>query len=74
MISRRRLLGTSATALGTALVAGTVPAAGADPSLARAAGPGAGAGARVTEPTVEYVRHPLGLDTPWLPDVEAVLD
>ncbi|MFC9648488.1 alpha-L-rhamnosidase [Streptomyces sp. NPDC056937] len=64
MISRRRLLGTSATALGTALVAGTVPAAGADPSLARAAGPGAGAGARVTEPTVEYVRHPLGLDTP----------
>ncbi|MFJ5112277.1 alpha-L-rhamnosidase [Streptomyces sp. NPDC088551] len=64
MISRRRLLGTSATALGTALVAGTVPAAGADPSLAPAAGPGAGAGARVTEPTVEYVRHPLGLDTP----------
>ncbi|MFJ9030586.1 alpha-L-rhamnosidase [Streptomyces sp. NPDC102274] len=64
MISRRRLLGTSATALGTALVTGTVPAAGADPSMAPAAGPGAGAGARVTEPTVEYVRHPLGLDTP----------
>ncbi|WP_326614199.1 glycoside hydrolase family 78 protein [Streptomyces scopuliridis] len=64
MISRRRLLGTSATALGTALVAGTVPAAGADASVAPAAGPGAPAGARVSEPTVEYVRHPLGLDTP----------
>lgn len=60
MISRRRLLSTTATALGTSLVAGAVPAA------ARASGSG-GRAARalsVTEPTVEYVRHPLGLDIP----------
>ncbi|MGS2586189.1 alpha-L-rhamnosidase [Streptomyces hebeiensis] len=58
MISRRQLLGTSATALGTALTTGPLPAA-------RAAGPGPGglAPPRVTGPTVEYVRHPLGLDT-----------
>jgi alpha-L-rhamnosidase len=60
VISRRRLLGTSATALGTALTAGPLPAA-------RAAGVGPGSPTplplRATEPTVEYVRHPLGLDT-----------
>ena len=59
MISRRRLLGTSATALGTALVAGPLPAA-----RAAGSGPGAATTTRVTGPTVEYVRHPLGLDTP----------
>ncbi|MFJ1747538.1 alpha-L-rhamnosidase [Streptomyces sp. NPDC088116] len=59
MISRRRLLGTSATALGTALAAGPLPAA-----RAAGSGPGALTAARVTGPTVEYVRHPLGLDTP----------
>ncbi|MET7368107.1 alpha-L-rhamnosidase [Streptomyces sp. NPDC005566] len=57
MISRRRLLST--TAATAALAAVSAPAA-------HAAGPArAAAGrARVTEPTVEYVRHPLGLDTP----------
>ena len=59
MISRRRLLGTSATALGTALVSGPMPAA-----RAAGSGPGALSAARVSDPTVEYVRHPLGLDTP----------
>ncbi|MEV2250440.1 alpha-L-rhamnosidase [Streptomyces sp. NPDC050147] len=58
MISRRRLLSTSATAaLGTAMTAGAVPAAHGAP----AAG---GRALRVTRPTVEYVRHPLGLDVP----------
>ncbi|MFC5172059.1 alpha-L-rhamnosidase [Streptomyces mutomycini] len=54
MISRRRLLST--TAATAALAAVSAPAAGASV-------PGAGR-ARVTGPTVEYVRHPLGLDTP----------
>ncbi|MEU3741569.1 alpha-L-rhamnosidase [Streptomyces sp. NPDC032198] len=58
MISRRRLLSTTATAaLGTAMAAGAVPAAVAAPSVG-------GRGLRVTRPTVEYVRHPLGLDVP----------
>ncbi|MGB8940506.1 MAG: alpha-L-rhamnosidase [Streptomyces sp.] len=58
MISRRRLLSTTATAaLGTAVTAGAVPAAVAAPSAG-------GRGLRVTRPTVEYVRHPLGLDVP----------
>ncbi|WP_447035713.1 alpha-L-rhamnosidase [Streptomyces sp. DSM 118878] len=58
MISRRRLLGTTATAaIGTA-VAGTAPAAAATPGKAPVPP------LRVTAPTVEYVRHPLGLDTP----------
>ncbi|MFF1709779.1 alpha-L-rhamnosidase [Streptomyces sp. NPDC058268] len=58
MISRRRLLSTTATAaLGTAMAAGAVPAAVAAPSAG-------GRGLRVTGPTVEYVRHPLGLDVP----------
>lgn len=57
MISRRRLLST--TAATAALAAVSAPAAGAS-------GParGAAARARVTGPTVEYVSHPLGLDTP----------
>ncbi|MGW7078430.1 alpha-L-rhamnosidase [Streptomyces sp. NPDC054866] len=58
MISRRRLLSTTATAaLGTAVAAGAVPAAHAAPSAG-------GRALRVTRPTVEYVRHPLGLDVP----------
>ncbi|MFI8872730.1 alpha-L-rhamnosidase [Streptomyces sp. NPDC055243] len=58
MISRRRLLSTTATAaLGTAMAAGAVPAAVAAPSAG-------GRALRVTRPTVEYVRHPLGLDVP----------
>ncbi|MGW6057029.1 alpha-L-rhamnosidase [Streptomyces sp. NPDC055189] len=61
MISRRRLLSTTATAaLGTAVASGAVPTASATPS-----GPSAGGRSlRVTGPTVEYVRHPLGLDVP----------
>ncbi|RPK54688.1 Bacterial alpha-L-rhamnosidase [Streptomyces sp. ADI96-02] len=57
MISRRRLLNTTATAVGASLLAGAVPAA------ARAAERGAtGAGAlRVSRPTAEYARAPLGL-------------
>ncbi|WP_371749336.1 glycoside hydrolase family 78 protein [Streptomyces sp. NBC_01283] len=58
MISRRRLLSTTATAaLGTAMAPGAVPAAVAAPSAG-------GRALRVTRPTVEYVRHPLGLDVP----------
>lgn len=58
MISRRRLLSTTATAaLGTAMAAGAVPTAHAAPSAG-------GRALRVTKPTVEYVRHPLGLDVP----------
>lgn len=58
MISRRRLLSTTATAaLGTAVAAGAVPTAHAAPTAG-------GRSLRVTRPTVEYVRHPLGLDVP----------
>ncbi|MEV8021951.1 alpha-L-rhamnosidase [Streptomyces sp. NPDC086554] len=58
MISRRRLLSTTATAaLGTAVTAGAVPTAHAAPTAG-------GRSLRVTRPTVEYVRHPLGLDVP----------
>lgn len=58
MISRRRLLSTTATAaLGTAMAAGAVPTAHAAPSAG-------GRALRVTKPAVEYVRHPLGLDVP----------
>lgn len=66
VISRRRLLGTSATALGSALVAGSVPAAAAGtlPAAGTASTAGGAAGARVTGPTVEYLRNPLGLDSP----------
>ncbi|MGW2052448.1 alpha-L-rhamnosidase [Streptomyces sp. NPDC001840] len=65
MISRRRLLSTTATALGTALAAGTVPAArAADGSPATPAAPGALKAAPAGRPTVEYVRNPLGFDTP----------
>ncbi|WP_327351201.1 alpha-L-rhamnosidase [Streptomyces sp. NBC_01304] len=64
MISRRRLLGTTATAaLATAATAvGTGAATGAQaaPVSARAGRQAL----RVTAPTVEYVRHPLGLDVP----------
>ncbi|MFJ3496956.1 alpha-L-rhamnosidase [Streptomyces sp. NPDC086091] len=56
MISRRRLLGTTATTLGTGLAVGGLPSAAQAAGLARAAA------ARVLEPTVEYVRNPLGLD------------
>ncbi|MFJ2172371.1 alpha-L-rhamnosidase [Streptomyces sp. NPDC087851] len=66
MISRRRLLGTTATVLGTTLAAGPLPVARAATATTPAAGTtGAAAAAlRVTAPTVEYVRQPLGLDTP----------
>ncbi|MDF6022788.1 alpha-L-rhamnosidase [Streptomyces sp. JH34] len=57
MISRRRLLST--TAATAALAAVPAPAAAAPGRPQAAAGR-----ARVTGPTVEYVRHPLGLDTP----------
>ncbi|MEU4261761.1 alpha-L-rhamnosidase [Streptomyces argenteolus] len=57
MISRRRLLSTTAATAALAAVSA---------SAAHAAGPAPAATgrARVTEPTVEYVRRPLGLDTP----------
>ncbi|MFF0160658.1 alpha-L-rhamnosidase [Streptomyces sp. NPDC005263] len=66
MISRRNILAAAATA-----AAGTVAATAADTGSAAAASPAAPAPAggrrgalRVTAPTVEYVRHPLGLDAP----------
>ncbi|MFJ6850639.1 alpha-L-rhamnosidase [Streptomyces sp. NPDC091271] len=57
MISRRRLLST--TAATAALAAVSAPPAGASGPARADAGR-----ARVTGPTVEYVRDPLGLDTP----------
>lgn len=60
MINRRRLLSTTAaTALGAALSGTAVP-------CARAAerAQGAADAVRVAGPGVEYVHHPLGLDTP----------
>ncbi|NEE28978.1 rhamnosidase, partial [Streptomyces sp. SID7982] len=56
MISRRRLLSTTATALGTTLIAGAIPPAQA----AERGAPGA-KGLRVGGSTAEYVRNPLGL-------------
>ncbi|MFJ1646725.1 alpha-L-rhamnosidase [Streptomyces sp. NPDC088258] len=67
MISRRRLLGTTATAVGAAVVAGPVPAVARtreEASGALAEDRAAGSAVRVTAPTVEYASHPLGLDTP----------
>ncbi|MEU4148824.1 alpha-L-rhamnosidase [Streptomyces sp. NPDC026659] len=68
MISRRQLLGTTATsALVTAV--GTGAASAAEPSgAAGLPGPEVAAAVehrplRVSHPTVEYVSHPLGLDT-----------
>ncbi|WP_030935284.1 alpha-L-rhamnosidase [Streptomyces sp. NRRL B-24720] len=67
MISRRRLLSTTATAaLGTAIASA---APGATAQATQAAGAAAGGtevtqGVRVKGPTVEYVSHPLGLDVP----------
>ncbi|RII14768.1 Bacterial alpha-L-rhamnosidase [Streptomyces sp. YIM 130001] len=62
MISRRRLLSTSAaTALGAALSAGAVPGARA---AGRPAAAGAASAGRITTPTVEYVPNALGLDVP----------
>ncbi|WP_399894608.1 alpha-L-rhamnosidase [Streptomyces sp. BBFR51] len=66
MISRRNILaGAAATA--AAATAGAVPAVAA-PVAAPVSGPVAAqarrGGLRVTSPTVEYVRRPLGLDVP----------
>ncbi|WP_406369917.1 glycoside hydrolase family 78 protein [Streptomyces sp. NBC_01550] len=66
MISRRRLLSTTATAaLGTA-IASAAPGAAAQATQAPGAAGGTGVthGVRVNGPTVEYVSHPLGLDVP----------
>lgn len=60
MISRRRLLSTTATALGTSLIAGAVPAA-AHPTRPTAPAGAAAEALRVGRPTAEYVRQPLGL-------------
>ncbi|MER8032221.1 alpha-L-rhamnosidase [Streptomyces bauhiniae] len=61
MISRRRLLGTTA---GTALAATLAPGA-TEAQAAAEAPPAAGRRTlRVSRPTVEYVSNPLGLDTP----------
>ncbi|MFJ6700274.1 alpha-L-rhamnosidase [Streptomyces sp. NPDC091272] len=66
MISRRRLLSTTATAaVATALTSAVPGAAQASPAPGAAAGGTGAAGAvRVTAPTVEYAQHPLGLDVP----------
>ncbi|MDG4860378.1 alpha-L-rhamnosidase [Streptomyces sp. T-3] len=65
MISRRRLLGTTATtAFATAVGAGATTGA-QTAHAAPAAAPRAGRQPlRITAPNVEYVRHPLGLDVP----------
>ncbi|WP_330243183.1 glycoside hydrolase family 78 protein [Streptomyces sp. NBC_00562] len=67
MISRRRLLSTTATAaLGTA-IASAAPSAAAQATQvpgAAAGGTEVTQGVRVNRPTVEYVSHPLGLDVP----------
>lgn len=57
MISRRRLLSTTATALGTTLIAGAIPPAQA----AERGAQGAGKSLRVGGSTAEYVKNPLGL-------------
>ncbi|MEV7085312.1 alpha-L-rhamnosidase [Streptomyces sp. NPDC093085] len=64
MISRRRVLGTTATVLGTTLATGPLPAARAAALPAAAPAPETAPAAHVTAPTAEYVRRPLGLDTP----------
>lgn len=56
MISRRRLLSTSATVLGTTLIAGAIP-----PAQAAGRGGGGAASLRVGGSTAEYVRRPLGI-------------
>ncbi|MET9471903.1 alpha-L-rhamnosidase [Streptomyces sp. NPDC002922] len=67
MISRRRLLSTTATAaLGTA-IASAAPSAAAQATQvpgAAAGGTEVTQGVHVNGPTVEYVSHPLGLDVP----------
>ncbi|XMN05068.1 alpha-L-rhamnosidase [Streptomyces griseobrunneus] len=60
MISRRRLLSTTATTLGTSLIAGAVPAA-AHPTQPTGPAGAAAEALRVGRPTAEYVRQPLGL-------------
>ncbi|MFE4496846.1 alpha-L-rhamnosidase [Streptomyces niveus] len=66
MISRRRMLTTTtAAALGASAVAAGAPSArAAGQTGAAATGPERAAALRVGAPTVEYVRDPLGLDTP----------
>ncbi|MEU8956327.1 alpha-L-rhamnosidase [Streptomyces sp. NPDC048518] len=61
MISRRRLLGTTTSiALGTAVAGTTTPASATAPDNSAASTPPL----RVSGPTVEYAKNPLGLDTP----------
>lgn len=61
MISRRQLLGTTAsTALVTAVGTGAATGAAAAPAAPHARS----LPLRVSRPTVEYVSHPLGLDAP----------
>ncbi|MFD4779214.1 rhamnosidase, partial [Streptomyces sp. NPDC058427] len=60
MISRRNIL-TSAAATVGAVAAGAVPAMAA-PTTSPSGPPAPGRAPRVTAPTVEYVRNPLGLD------------
>lgn len=57
---------TTAAALGTTLATANAPSARADGQspAGAAAGPGRAGALRVGSPTVEYVRDPLGLDTP----------
>ncbi|WP_330278854.1 MULTISPECIES: alpha-L-rhamnosidase [unclassified Streptomyces] len=65
MISRRRLLSTTATAaLGTAIASAAPGAAQAAPASGAAAGARATKAVRVSAPTVEYVSQALGLDVP----------
>ncbi|MET9762286.1 alpha-L-rhamnosidase [Streptomyces sp. NPDC006372] len=62
MISRREVLGTA----GVAAVATALTTAGARAAAAGGTGkaPGGTVRLRVTAPTVEYARHPLGIDVP----------
>ncbi|MFG2211385.1 alpha-L-rhamnosidase [Streptomyces sp. NPDC048638] len=68
MISRRRMLSTTATAaLGTAIASatsGTSLASSAAGATTGGAAADAAKAVRVTGPTVEYASHPLGLDVP----------
>lgn len=65
MISRREILASTAAAVAAAAT-GAVPAeaAPATPMLSASSAAGRRTPLTVTAPTVEYVRHPLGLDTP----------
>ncbi|TWD13028.1 alpha-L-rhamnosidase [Streptomyces sp. T12] len=63
MISRRNVLASTAAAVAAA-AAGAVPAQGAPAPSTTARAGGRSVLVKITAPTVEYARHPLGLDEP----------